>query len=200
MNYEKKKYVYLAVCLIAGSLMLEGISLIALQIICKNIMSNAVNVATIAISIIIASIIFPSIMMKKRCNASMSELGLVYQPVITTLLIVGTLSTLIVILCYHFQMLTILIILQNIFVASGEEFVARGCLFFLLRKILKNEIAVILVSTLIFVFIFHSNSGLSDNLIWRLPITIVLALLYSKTRSIVNTGLVHLTYNVIVSV
>lgn len=195
-----EKAVVTSIGLISGSLLLEGLTLIILQIIFHNYMSQTLNVITIALSIVLASVIYPYILLKRMYTSNLSELGIKIDTVSSTSIFFISMLCIISILCvYKCSYNIVLLIIQNIFVAIGEEFVARGCLFYLLRKIVSSEYVVIIISTFIFVFVFHSNSSLSDNLIWRLPITIVLSILYSGTHSIINTSLVHMTYNVIVS-
>lgn len=196
----KEKNIIYIISLIAGSLTLEGLTLIALQIVFRNYMSIEINVMTIAISIIIASIIYPYILLKRVYSVSKEDLGITYCPVLSTVLLIGSIMCLgRILVLNNFSKSVIFIIIQNLFVAIGEEFVARVCLFYLLRKIIKSEILIMIISTIIFVFIFHSNSSLMDNLVWRLPITMLLSFVYSKTNSIINCSILHMAYNVLVS-
>lgn len=199
-NKTLEKAIISAIGLIAGSLVLEGLILIILQIMFHNYMSEAINIATIAIAICVASLLYPFILLKQLYSIQAIDVGVHYCIISSTLILTTSLFCLFFIM--HTQQYSkhiFFLIVQNFFVAAGEEFVARGCLFYLLRKIVKKESTVIIISTIIFVFIFHSNSSIVDNLIWRLPITILLSIVYSKTQSIVNSGIIHMTYNVIVS-
>lgn len=196
----KEKNIISIISLIAGSLMLEGLILIILQIILRNYMSVETNIITIVVSIIIASILYPYLLLKQLYTVSRKDLGIHYQPILSTGLLVGTVLCLGKILFLKdFSKDVILIIVQNIFVAIGEEFVARACLFYLLRKMTNSETLIVLISTIIFVFVFHSNSSLTDNLIWRVPITLLLSFLYSRTNSVINCSILHMVYNVLVS-
>lgn len=197
----KEKNIIYIISLIAGSLMLEGVILIALQIFFRDCMSAEVNIITIVVAIIIASILYPYILLKKTYSVSRIDLGICYQPILSTSLLIGSIICLgRILLLQNFSKGIILIIIQNLFVAIGEEFVARACLFYLLRKIISNEKLIMLISAIIFVFVFHSNSSLIDNLVWRLPVTILLVFVYSKTNSVINCSIIHMTYNVFVSV
>lgn len=199
-NKTLEKAIISTVGLVAGSLVLEGLILIILQILFHSYMSEATNIATIAVAICVASLLYPFILLRRLYSVKAIEVGVHYCPVSSTFILILSLICLFFIIRFcQYPKNILFLIIHNFFVAAGEEFVARGCLFYLLRKIARKESIVIILSTIIFVFIFHSNSSVIDNLIWRLPITILLSIVYSKTQSIVNSGLIHMTYNVIVS-
>ncbi len=89
----------------------------------------------------------------------------------------------------------ILLSIQTLAVAISEEFWARGSLFYVLKKITKNQIIIILISSLVFAFITHLNRGFLENLIYRFPSAILLGLVYLKTGKLQYPILIHFINN-----
>ncbi|MCG2209425.1 CPBP family intramembrane metalloprotease [Staphylococcus epidermidis] len=88
------------------------------------------------------------------------------------------------------------VILLSIYVfvqCAGEEILFRSVLQRRLHIVLK-PITSILLSTFIFIFIFHEDTFL-NNLLFRTPMGILLSLIYYKTKSIVPTSITHFVYN-----
>lgn len=198
---ETEKCYVMIVALVSGALLIEGLILLALQVIFSQRMTMALNIITIIISITLGMIVFPYILMQKSYKVILKEMGISGPTRSTFFFFLGAVALIIatVIVKGSEQHIVFWLILQNLFVALGEEFTARSCMFYLLRKVIKNEKLIIALDTLIFVFIFHSSSTFFDNIIWRLPITVALAVLYSKNGSLINTTILHMTYNVVLS-
>lgn len=92
-----------------------------------------------------------------------------------------------------------LVILQNISVAIAEEFLYRGVVTYLLEKIVNKRSLAHIISGLIFVFVLHSGESLLENMIYRLPITVLLCAIYYKLKDLKDTIVIHWLYNVFAS-
>nr|WP_245341845.1 CPBP family intramembrane glutamic endopeptidase [Enterococcus rivorum] len=92
----------------------------------------------------------------------------------------------------------IAIIVSFIVVALTEEFYSRGVLYSEIERMWGRQTAVLL-SSFIFAFLFHSNSEFVVNLLFRLPIALLLGILRKKTNSIYIGSAVHYIYNIIVN-
>lgn len=82
-------------------------------------------------------------------------------------------------------------------VALSEEFLTRGVLINKLSKTFPPVLSLIL-SSLCFAFIFHSNVSMLMNLLIRLPLGLLLGFLYMKAKNLRTPILVHWVYNVLV--
>lgn len=88
----------------------------------------------------------------------------------------------------------ILLLSVYVFVqCAGEEILFRSVLQRRFHIVFK-PLTSILLSTFIFIFIFHEDTFL-NNLLFRTPIGILLSLIYYKTKSIIPTSITHFVYN-----
>ena len=187
--------------LVVGSLFIQGVLMILLQVIFKEWMSPLTNAITVCIALLIATLFCPYLIMRKIVNCPMTELGFkkpTRHEIFIAVFIVVTGIFVAWMLTRQWEAVLI-ISLHNIFIAFSEEFIARGCMFAQLRRIYQKDWFVLIISTLIFVFVFHSNAPLIENLIWRLPVSIVLTLTYFRTKNLLLCTSIHFAYNVIVS-
>lgn len=84
-------------------------------------------------------------------------------------------------------------------VAFSEEFFSKGVLFYLAQNISGRRIVWVIMSALVFAFGFHSNGDLMINLLYRLPMGIILGLIYLRTESLYLPVLLHIANNVLAS-
>ena len=91
----------------------------------------------------------------------------------------------------------VLLSVQTLIVAISEEFWARGVLFYVLRKIFSNWLAVVLISSVIFVFVTHMNRDIIENLLYRMPGALIMGLIYQKTEKLQYSILFHYIYNIL---
>lgn len=82
-------------------------------------------------------------------------------------------------------------------VALSEEFLTRGILIKKLSKTFTPALCLI-ISSICFAFIFHSNVSMLMNLLIRLPLGLLLGFLYLKAKNLRTPILVHWVYNVLV--
>lgn len=94
----------------------------------------------------------------------------------------------------------LLLSLQTLAVAFCEEIWARGILFFVIRKLTTNRIAIILLSSIIFAFFIHINRGFYNNLVYRLPGAILMGVVYDRSKKIHYSIMVHFAYNMLTSI
>lgn len=87
--------------------------------------------------------------------------------------------------------------LQTLGVAITEEFWARGILCYMLEKMLDKKWIVIIINSLIFTFITHMNRPFLDNLLFRLPGSVCMVLVYMKSKKLSYSVLVHYVYNML---
>lgn len=196
---ELEKNIVITIALVAGVMLLEGLLILTLQVMLSGVMSNGVNAFTIALSIVLSMLVFPFCLIRKTHNVTMKDLGVKRLLPSDYIMILCSIS-LVFMLVYvkEVEPITVLfLIIQNMFVALGEEFVFRSCMFYILRKMIKNEIVIIAIVTLVFVFVFHSGASVVENAVWRLPVAIVLGVLYSKKNTLFYVVLLHFVYNMV---
>ncbi len=196
---ELEKNIVITIALVAGVMLFEGLLILILQVILSGVMSNGFNVFTIAFSIVLSMLVFPFCLIRKTHNVTMKDLGVKKLLPNDCLLILCSVF-LIFIFMYVKEVepiIAIFLIVQNVFVALGEEFVFRSCMFYILRKMIKSEIVIIAIVTLVFVFVFHSGAPVVENVVWRLPVAIILGILYSRKNTLCYVVLLHFTYNML---
>lgn len=180
-------------------LFMEFIIIIILSLIIGSKMNEFFNIICIFISMGISSVIFPYKLLKIIYDIKLSDIGIKFNNLSKRQIVLNIfilLMNLIVFKKLDF-INSILLIFHNIVIAISEEFLSRGCITNVLTRIFKSEIIISCVNILIFVFIFHSGGTLLDNLIFRLPISIVLMATYMKSKNLVTPITIHLTYNVL---
>lgn len=180
-------------------LFIEFLIIIILSSLIGNQMNEFFNIICILISTVIACIIFPYIILKKIYNISLNDVGLSIGNLSKKQLILSILILSMNLIAFKKLVLvnSLLLIFHNIVIAISEEFLSRGCITYILKKIFKSNIFILIANVLIFVFIFHSGETLFSNIIYRLPISILLMFTYTKYKNLMLPISIHLTYNVI---
>ena len=75
-----------------------------------------------------------------------------------------------------------------------EEIFSRGIIFFKLKSRFST-IASVIISALIFAFVFHTAGGLYGNILIRFPIGIVLSLIYIRSKDLYTSMFLHSAYD-----
>ena len=87
-------------------------------------------------------------------------------------------------------------ILVNFIIAWEEEFVYRLLVPEILKKLCSNFFIICLIQSLIFIYLGHMDGIILENLIYRVPISIVLYGIRSKTDSIFLPTTIHALWNI----
>ena len=87
-------------------------------------------------------------------------------------------------------------ILVNFIIAWEEEFVYRLLVPEILKKLCSNFFIMCLIQSLIFSYLGHMDGIILENLIYRVPISIVLYGIRSKTDSIFLPTTIHALWNI----
>ena len=88
-------------------------------------------------------------------------------------------------------------IMQNLGVAISEEFFSKGILFYIAKNITAMKMLAIVMCALVFAFFFHSGDLFITNLTYRLPMGIILGIIYFKTENIYLPITLHIANNLI---
>lgn len=87
------------------------------------------------------------------------------------------------------------VIIQLCIIGASEETLCRGIIYYEIDKGFHNKWISIILSSLIFAFLFHSGDTDLANLIIRMPLGIVLASVRCCTGNIYNSIIIHIWYN-----
>ena len=87
-------------------------------------------------------------------------------------------------------------ILVNFIIAWEEEFVYRLLVPEILKKLCSNFFIICLIQSLIFSYLGHMDGIILEKLIYRVPISIVLYGIRSKTDSIFLPTTIHALWNI----
>lgn len=87
-------------------------------------------------------------------------------------------------------------ILVNFIIAWEEEFVYRLLVPEIIKKLCSNFFIICLIQSLIFSYLGHMDGIILENLIYRVPISIVLYGIRSKTDSIFLPTTIHALWNI----
>ena len=180
---------------------ITAILLVLTQVIILQHMNQLYNVVCVSISTICGFVLFPIALLRCLYTPSLHAIG-ICKPVLydwVALVIATVVAISVLVLSRKQTEWLLLMIVQNLIVAGSEEFLCRGSLIFILGKIIKNRILVGITAIIIFVFIIHSNATIVENLIWRLPVSVLIVCIYMKRKSIYLPIAIHFTYNIIVS-
>jgi len=153
----------------------------------------------IGVSMTVGFILFPYAYLKKLYQVKREELGV--RSVQYLEIIIGCI-TLIFLYSYLFSkgidfQVLILSTVQMCIVAVTEEFWARGAMCYIIRKLSNRAWFVVLLSSICFAFVTHMNEPFMDNVLYRLPGSIVMGVIYVKTNNLRYTVLFHFTYNLL---
>lgn len=88
-------------------------------------------------------------------------------------------------------------IVLNFLIAWEEEFVYRLLIPEILQKLFISSFVVCLLQSLIFGYLGHMEGTILDNLVYRVPLAIVLYQIRSKTGSILLSTTLHAFWNIV---
>jgi len=101
--------------------------------------------------------------------------------------------------CCHYKFdYALHVIIIYIVVGLSEEIIARGIIYRLLNEKLL-EFSSIILSALIFAFIFHSGQSGVTNLFIRFPMGIIFSFLYLYSGDLYSSIMFHTLYDIIVT-
>lgn len=143
-------------------------------------------------------ILIPEIILLRQEKVHFEELGIKKFSKIDGVIYTTIFLVLYTYLLMNYDMkMIILLSVQTFVVAVSEEFWARGVLFYILRKIFDSCFAVIVISSMIFVFVTHMNRDFIENLLYRMPGALLMGLIYQKTEKLQYSILFHYIYNIL---
>lgn len=87
------------------------------------------------------------------------------------------------------------VVFQLCAIGISEEILCRGILYFEIKQGFHSNWLAIVLSSVIFAFLFHSGDTDLANLMVRLPLGVVLALLRSYTGNVYSSIIAHIWYN-----
>ncbi len=90
------------------------------------------------------------------------------------------------------------IIMQMIVIGISEETICRGVIYHEIKSFLNKDLICVIISSLLFSFVFHSGDTDLANLLIRLPLGLVLGSARYYTGSIYNSIAMHIWYNALV--
>lgn len=90
----------------------------------------------------------------------------------------------------------IFFIILNYLVAWEEEFVYRLLVPELLKKHINSHVVICFLQAIIFTFIAHQDGTFIENLIYRIPLALVLYVAREKTGSIFLPTSIHAVWNI----
>ncbi len=152
-------------------------------------------------ALVLGLCIIPYVFVNKIYNPSIKELGIGEIKNYEILCILSVISLMILYLYVDKSNLRIIlliqVVLQNMGVAFSEEFFSKGILFFIGKKITSNKGVVVIISSIVFAFMFHSGDLFMTNLTYRFPMGIILGIIYLKTDNIYLPIILHVANNLV---
>ena len=180
-------------------LILVSIGGVLLSLIFNAHLTDSVFIMIIGVSMIAGFVLFPYFYTKRKYNVTFHDLGI--KPFTLKELTIDILF----ILCLYFYLSTkdyslnfiFISSIQMLLVASTEEFWARGTICYLLGKISENKWFIIVISSLSFAFLTHMNEPFMDNVLYRLPGSLIMGFIFMHTKNLRYTIIFHFSYNLI---
>lgn len=145
--------------------------------------------------------IIPGVLVKKMYKVTVSQLGLgkikSMEIVSIAMLIIAT-TILLFVSGKNIDLgLLIIVLIQNIGVAFSEEFFTKGVLYYIAGHISGIKIFAVTTCALVFAFLLHGSDSFYTNLFYRLPMGIVLGIVYLKSRNIYIPVCLHIANNLL---
>lgn len=147
--------------------------------------------------------IVPWIMFKKMTNKNIKRIIYLKQNIkisraISVVLLIGFLIALI----YFGEKVKLIgpFVIHFLVIAIVEEILARGIISDLLNGIFEKDWIVILISALIFSFVFHSGNGFVTGLIYHVPFAVLMSFLYKRLGSLEVPIIIHWIYDVALTI
>lgn len=144
----------------------------------------------------IAFCMMPYKFIKKKFHVTKEELGIKRVTKSDSFLFMGCFLYIILLLIYKKNLnLLIVVVIQQLGVSIAEEFLSRGIVCYVLKKITNNNFLIAIISGIIFAIGIHSGSQTLDNIVYRIPAGIILGGVYLKTGRLYPSIVIHLIYN-----
>ncbi|CAH2713687.1 hypothetical protein BACCIP111895_00841 [Neobacillus rhizosphaerae] len=180
-------------------LMFVSISGLLLLFSFPNITSEIFSLFIVAISMTSGFCLIPYLYLKIRYRVSLVDIGIKAMSKYDIILMLVVMAFVSSYLLYIGQTTSYIILngIQMLIVATTEEFWARGAICFLLFKLTKSHWLVIILSSIFFAFFTHLNEPFIENILYRLPGSFVMGIIFVKTRNLLYTILFHFLYNMI---
>lgn len=163
----------------------------------SNYQSNVTDIFIIWTTMILGLCLVPYYILKKIYSPKLSDLGVKKVTFKEVIFFCIALISLYLFSKEKNIYLLMNISLQTLGVALTEEFWARGILCYMLEKISDKKWLIIIVNSLIFTFITHMNRPFFDNLIFRLPGSLCMVIVYMKNKNLNHSISLHFIYNMI---
>lgn len=87
------------------------------------------------------------------------------------------------------------VLLQLCAIGISEEVLCRGVVSYKINQIINSKLICVLISSLIFAFLFHSGDTDLANLLVRLPLGLILGAVRYYTGNVYNSIAMHIWYN-----
>lgn len=148
--------------------------------------------------------IIPVIIKVKYENKSLNELGLIYTNDKKNLIILAINIGILLIVAYRFigqntadPVSLISMITHICIIGITEEVMLRSIVYDEIRGKV-NTVMTVIITALIFAFVYHSASDAQSNLLVRFPLGLILATLRAKTDNVYSSIVFHIWYNMMV--
>lgn len=145
--------------------------------------------------------IIPVAIKLRRKDVTLDDLGLIFhfnKKSVIPLLINGTIACFVIFklfLAFGDAATALPVIIQLTAIGISEEILCRSVIFNEADKAFKNRIVTIILSSLIFAFMFHSGDSDAANLLVRVPLGIMFALMRHFTGNVYSSIGMHIWYN-----
>lgn len=148
-------------------------------------------------------VMFP-LLMEKRKKITLQDLGLKFE--VNKKNIVLLIINLGLVVYSFYRMITsggdlqriIPVLIQLCVIGISEEVLCRGVIYYEIQKIVNKDILCIIISSLIFGFIFHSGDSDITNLLVRVPLGLLFGSIRHYTGNVYNSIVMHTWYNALV--
>lgn len=169
------------------------------SIILSSYQNNSTDVFIIWSTMSFGLCLVPYYFVKKIYRPKLSELGIKKTTIKEIVIFIIAITALYAYLFSKEKTIDIIlsVSLQTLGVALTEEFWARGILCYIIEKVSDKKWIVIIINSLIFTFITHMNRPFLDNLLFRLPGSICMVIVYMRSKRLSHSILVHYIYNMV---
>ncbi len=147
--------------------------------------------------------VLPVLLERKR-KVTLQELGLAFEKNKKNIILLVANTGLLVYSFYRMlvsgaEMERIIpILIQLCVIGISEEVLCRGVIYYEIQKAVNNPILCIVISSLIFGFVFHSGDSDMANLLVRVPLGLLLGSVRWFTKNVYNSVIMHTWYNALV--
>lgn len=145
-------------------------------------------------------VVIPIFMQRKK-NTSMDDLGLHFVRDKKSMILL-TVNVFIALAIFtrlfqtaHSLKEAVPVMIQLCVIGLSEEVLCRGIIYLEINQTFHNKLAAVLISSVIFAFLFHSGDSDSANLFVRLPLGFAFAVVRCYTGSVYNSIVMHVWYN-----